>query len=79
MRLTSRLLTLIVLIALLAFTNLFSVPGRADDDEFGGCTARCDTAYMRCWSACSDPNSSCANNCVTAQMACYGNCPGYIY
>lgn len=76
MRLTSRLLTLVLLIALAAFTNFLTPVGRADDEmvlEGTPCMDACDRNLTACCQTYGTPNS-CPESCFLDYAKCTGKC-----
>lgn len=75
MRLTSRLLALVLLVFLAGFTNLVSPISQADEgiviEESSACTDGCWREYEYCMGKSTPPNQG---KCATEQAACEAKC-----
>lgn len=72
MRLISRLFALLLLVSILAFTNLFSSPSKADG---GVCENACDDAATLCQLRCAgSPAAGCSGACETTNLNCKSKC-----
>lgn len=78
MRFITRLFTLLLLVTILAFTNLVSSPSRADEST---CTDACSQQYDLCIQRCTPgtpTTSSCLNGCATTETTCKNKCKDSI-